>query len=266
MIPLGTIAIKQLREYILTLHHSITQLHLVNGLIPREVLTHSKANTCKRVTEVEFRCRMLKLRHILNIARTSRHQVDLLCNITVYLEINTWTTSRSISIINGHLVIALCIRIDSKEASLRLCKRPLNRRIKFAIALGPLSMKPLWCGENTRDGCTTYTRGREVAKGRGFDDVGTCVGIRLNRIDTLDSGLYQADINIAIAMGCELTTSEIVATQAGSNSTTCHDTTTNSPFLHIVYIKADKDIFAIRSAIIQIGVGTRHYRQSCATS
>ena len=148
VIPFGTIAIELLREYILTLHHSTTQLYLVNGFIPREILTHGKANTRKSMAEVESCCRRLRLRNILNIARTSRHQVDLLCYITVYLEVNTWATTRSISIIDGHLCIALYVRINSKEASLRLCKRPVNRRIKFAIALGLLSMEPLWRGEN----------------------------------------------------------------------------------------------------------------------
>ena len=86
-VPSSTCAVEFFGKGVLALHYGVAYLYLVDGLVPRKVLTYGKANTCEGVAEVEVRCGVNTACSVVHVACAGRHEVLLVLHVGVYFEL-----------------------------------------------------------------------------------------------------------------------------------------------------------------------------------
>ena len=87
VVPGCTCAVEVFRKRVLALHYGVAYLDLIDGLVPRKVLTYGKANTCEGVAEVEARSGVNTACGVVHVACAGRHKVLLFLHVGVYFEV-----------------------------------------------------------------------------------------------------------------------------------------------------------------------------------
>ena len=265
-VPSSTCAVEFFGKGVLALHYGVAYLYLVDGLVPRKVLTYGKADTCEGVAEVEVRCGVNTACSIVHVACAGRHEVLLVSDVGFYLEVYAGRNVGSSHVVDGHLRIVFLCWVDGKEAGIRLRERPTDRAVEFAVLLGLLCLEPFGSREYAGCTCAANTCRREVAKGGSLYNVGTGASIGLNRIYALDGGLDEAHVKTGIVVRLKAAAGKVGIGETCGNGSACHfESTAYGLFLYVVNAEAHQGVAVGAAAGVDIIVGARCCRQRNAT-
>ena len=198
VVPCGTGAAKLPGERVPALHHGVAKLDLVDGPVPREVLTNREADGSEGVAEVEPGSRGYALRGIVHVPAAGCHEVHLPLHVRLCREVHSGAAGRSGGA-DGQLRVALLRGEHGEEAGMGKRPCPPDGAVELPGTACLCGVEPLGGGQYVVFGIAAQTRRGEVAVD-GSLYIGTGARVGLHGVHALDGGLYQADVETAVTV------------------------------------------------------------------
>ena len=201
----ATIRVLVGRQGVDTLAIGVLDFYLGDAFVPREVLAHGKLHGREGMAELKACVGGLVACGILHFARASRHQVDLIFDVLLYLEGHLGRAGMG-AVGHGDAISCGGLGKNGIEAGVALRPGPLQRRDEAAGGVGGAVVEPFGLALGVALGVAAAGR-RGEAGVDGRLDVGTCAGLGQHGGDALKGGLYDAGLGQAfdgVAARCEI--------------------------------------------------------------